>query len=90
MDSENNWNKITETELIEEAAEITGGNLKRKSLDEMLRLITVVQYIFDICVNELEERGEIFGPDGEIGIPYVCDYIVPTILNGRVRLTKVQ
>lgn len=90
MANEAEWNSITETELIEAAAEITGGDLKHKSLDEMLRLITVVQYIFDICVNELEDRDELPAPDGRVGVPYICDYMVPTALNGRVRLTKVQ
>jgi len=82
---------MTKTELLEAADDVTGGeDLKHMPLDEVERLITMAQYIFDICVNELEERGELAAPDGRIGVPYVCDYMVPTVLNGLVPLTRVQ
>lgn len=53
------------------------------TLDEIERLMTVMQYIFDISLNELQDRGELATHEGSFVVPYVCDYMVQTTLTGR-------
>jgi hypothetical protein len=72
---------MTRDELVAAAAEIVDEHrLPDMSQDELERLITVTQYVTDLCINEFEARGEII--DLGIGplIPYVCEYYVDTIL----------
>lgn len=74
---------MTKTELLTVAAKITGGDVKGMTLDEIKRLMTVMQYITDICLNELQDRGELAEHEGRVVVPYVCDHMVQTILTGR-------
>jgi hypothetical protein len=75
---------MTKVELIEAAYEITGGNIKDLSVDQICRLMTVTQFVSDLCLNEIERRGELTfapGPTGLVPIvPYLSDHVVETIL----------
>ncbi|OYU87665.1 MAG: hypothetical protein CFE29_22790 [Bradyrhizobiaceae bacterium PARB1] len=75
---------MEKSELLVAAAQLTGSrSLKDMTLDEVERLVTVAQYVFDICLNELDDRGELRDSDGCVSVPYVCDYIVWTALTRR-------
>lgn len=50
------------------------------TLDEVEKLVTVAQYVFDICLNELDDRGELRDGDGRVSVPYVCDHMIWTAL----------
>lgn len=75
--------QISKHELIEAAYEITGGNIKDLQLDRLHRLITVTQFVTDLCLNEIERRGELtYHPEtGRVIVPYQSDYVLPTIIN---------
>jgi len=71
---------IRKEELIEAAYEITGGDLKILSVDQIERLMTITQHVTDLCLNELERRGTLLTINHSPVVPYVCDYMVETIL----------
>ncbi len=71
---------MSKEELIERAYAMTGGNVKNLSLEQLHRLITVSQYVTDLCLNEIERRGELTYFGGEVCIPYICDHMLETIL----------
>src|SRR6201988_2089587 len=48
--------------------------------DEIKNLITVAQYVTDICLNELQDRGELETYQGNVVVPYVCEHMVQTVL----------
>ncbi|HWN50266.1 MAG TPA: hypothetical protein VNO18_10635 [Xanthobacteraceae bacterium] len=89
---------MTKEELIEAAYEMTGGSVKDLSVDQIQRLMTVTQYVTDLCLNEIEDRGALTfapAPDGLVPIvPYHCDHMVETILTrgagGADRMTQTQ
>jgi hypothetical protein len=71
---------MTKQELVEAAYEMTGGNLKDLSLDQLYRLMTITQFITDLCLNEIEGRGEMrFIGDMPL-VPYQCEHRVETVL----------
>jgi hypothetical protein len=77
--------EMSDLELTEAAAEIIGGeSLQTISADQIIKLMTVTQYVTDLCLNELEKRGELTfapGPGGLTPIvPYCATLMVPTIL----------
>lgn len=71
---------MTKEELIEAAYEMTAGNVADLSIDQLRRLMTVTQFVTDICLNEIERRGELTWAEGMPIVPYQCDYSVPTII----------
>lgn len=71
---------MTEQELKEAAFNITGGNLSDLSLDDLKRLMTLTQYVTDLCLNEVESRGALTFFDGDPIVPYVSEHSVETIL----------
>ncbi len=71
---------MTKQELIEAAHELTGGNIADLSIEQLRRLMTVTQYVTDICLNEIEERDELTMLDGVPVLPYDSEYSVETIL----------
>lgn len=71
---------MTEQELKEAAFNITGGDLSNLSDDQLMRLITVTQYVTDLCLNLIEKRGKLTFFDGDPIVPYISDYGVETIL----------
>ena len=71
---------MTKKELIEAGYEITGGNIKDLSLEKLHRLMTVTQFVTDLCLNEIEERGELTYSGGLVIVPYICDHMIETVL----------
>lgn len=72
--------QLTKEELIDAAYNMTGGNLADLSLDQIQRLITISQYVTDLCLNELEGRDELELFMGSPMVPYCSDHGVETIL----------
>jgi hypothetical protein len=52
------------------------------NIDELLNLLTFTQYVTDLCINELERRGELKMCDecNAPIIPYMSEHGVETIL----------
>ena len=50
---------MTKNELVEAASEMTGGNIKDLTLEHLQKLMTVTQFVTDLCLNEIERRGEL-------------------------------
>ena len=65
---------------FEAAYEVTGGNLQGLRLDQLHRLITITQHVTDLCLNEIERRGELTFLAGAPVVPYHCEYMVETVL----------
>jgi hypothetical protein len=42
--------------------------------------MTITQHVTDLCLNELEHRGELLMLSDAPVLPYVCDYMLETIL----------
>jgi hypothetical protein len=74
---------MTKEELIEAAYEMTGGSIKEISSEQLKRLMTVTQYVTDICLNEMEDRGKLKKHKGMYCVPYDSDYMVETFLTRR-------
>jgi hypothetical protein len=74
--------RMSKAELIEAAYEITGGNVKDLTTEKLQRLMTVTQFVTDLCLNEIERRGELtYSPyNGVVIVPYQCDHMVETVL----------
>jgi hypothetical protein len=72
--------QMSKQELVEAAYEMTGGNVKDLTLEQLQRLMTVTQFVTDLCLNEIEERGELTFKGEMPIIPYQCDHSVLTIL----------
>jgi hypothetical protein len=70
---------MSKAKLVEAGYEIIGGNIKDLSSDQLQRLITVAQYVTDLCVNEMEQRGELLFFGELPALPYRCDYVVETV-----------
>jgi hypothetical protein len=51
------------------------------SYDHIVELMTVAQVITNLCLNEIEQRGELTNhADGRVIVPYNADFVVETIL----------
>lgn len=72
--------KMSKEELTVAAYEMTGGNLSTLTVDQIRRLMTVTQYVTDLCLNEIEERGELTFHGEYPIIPYHAEHGVETIL----------
>jgi hypothetical protein len=62
---------------------MTGGdaeNLSDLSTDKRRELMTAAQFISDLCLNEIEHRGELKFVAGVPVVPFESDYHVPTAL----------
>jgi hypothetical protein len=71
---------MSKADLVKAANDIIAGNLKDRSTDQIKRLMTVSQYVTDLCLNEIERRGELSFYKGAPVLPYECAYGVDTIL----------
>jgi len=71
---------MTKAELIEAAYEMTGGDIAELSSDRIKRLMTITQFVTDLCLNEIERRGELAYVEGMPCIPYMCEHGVETVL----------
>jgi hypothetical protein len=74
---------MSKAELIEAAYTITGGDLRSLSLEKLLHLMTVTQFITDLCLNEVERRGELDWMEGSPVVPYHAEHGVETALMRR-------
>jgi hypothetical protein len=60
---------------------MTGGNIKDLTIDQIHRLMTVTQFVTDVCLNDIEVRDALtYHPSGYVVVPYVCDHGVETVL----------
>jgi hypothetical protein len=82
MSSKREWPRMSKAELIEAAYEMTSGNVKDLTSEKLTRLMTVTQFVTDLCLNEIERRGELTfsQPDGAVIVPYEAEYYVETVL----------
>ncbi len=48
--------QMSKRELIKASNEMTGGNIKELSFEQLHRLITVALHVSDLCLNEIEDR----------------------------------
>jgi hypothetical protein len=61
-------------------SDMTGGNIADLSVTQLRRLMTVTQFVTNLCLNEIEGRGKLTFHDGAPIIPYECDHSLETIL----------
>jgi len=76
-------NAMTKQELIEAASKMTGGdsrNIQDLTVEQLERLMTVTQFVTDLCLNELEYGGELVLLGDTPLVPYVADHMVETVL----------
>jgi hypothetical protein len=71
---------ISKAELIEAARAIIGGDVKALPLAALLRLMTVTQFVTDLCLNELERCGELEFDEGSPLVPYSSVHHLETVL----------
>jgi hypothetical protein len=74
---------MTKDEVHARIAKMIPGGLLLKfmSYDHIVELMTVTQVITNLCLNEIEERGELISHnDGRVIVPYHTDFVVETIL----------
>lgn len=72
--------QISREELTEAAYEMTGGSLATLSKEQLWRLMTVTQHVTDLCLNEIERRGELTFVGDAVIVPYQSDFSIETIL----------
>lgn len=62
--------EITEEELRLHAEHLMQApGLSGYSYDEVVRILTVAQYVADLCIKEIEDRGRLEWSDGHPCIP---------------------
>jgi hypothetical protein len=71
---------LTKQKLIKAADKMTGGNIQDLTVKQLERLMTVTQFVTDLCLNEPEDRGELVLVGDTPLVPYAADYRVETIL----------
>ena len=77
---------MTKEELIQATYSIAGGNISDFTFQRLTRLMTITQFVTDLCLREIEDRGELAwapGADGKMVaiVPYNSDFVVETALN---------
>ena len=77
---------MTKEELIEAAYSIAGGNISDLTYEQLTRLMAITQFVTDLCLTEIENRGQLAwapGADGKMIpiVPYNADVVVETVLN---------
>lgn len=55
-------------------------NVKTITSERLAHLLTIGEYIRDLCLVELEQRGELELHEGLFVMPYVGDVMVDTVL----------
>src|ERR1700743_3440785 len=78
---------MTKDELTIAAITMTVRPIGDHTIDELRRLMTVTQYLTDLCLNEIEDRDALtFMPDdGQVIVPYHSNHMVDTILTRASR-----
>ena len=77
---------MTKEELIEASYRIAGGYISNLTYEQLTRLMTITQFVTDLCLREIEDRGELAWAPGVDGgmipiVPYNSDVMVETVLN---------
>ena len=62
--------------------------LEFMSYNGIVELMTVTQIITNLCLNEIEERGELTEQEGRAIVPYDADFVVETILTRGSSLSR--
>lgn len=73
---------LTKEEVQARIARMIPGGLLLEfmSYEHMVELMTVTQIITNLCLNEIEKRGELIDHEGRVLMPYSADFVVETIL----------
>lgn len=71
---------LSKDALVAAAAGLTGGDVANLATAQVKWLMTITQHVTDLCLNEIERRGELTFHEGAPVLPYISDHIVPTIL----------
>ena len=71
---------LTEKQMRALAAKVFAKQIEGTSPAKLEVLMTVTQYITDLCLNEIERKGMLEQIDGMPCVPYVSEHMVPTIL----------
>ena len=73
---------MTRDEVQTRIAKMIPGGLLLEfiSYEHIVELMTVTQVITNLCLNEVEERGELTDHAGRVMVPYNADFVVETIL----------
>lgn len=68
---------MTKEELESSAALLTGGaEVEQLETVDILRLVTIGQYLTDRCLAELEKRNELELHEGQLTVPYMSEHSV--------------
>jgi hypothetical protein len=59
---------------------MTGSKIQDLIVKQLEMLMTVTQFVTDLCLNELEDRGELVLVGDTPLVPHVADYRIETIL----------
>ena len=76
---------MAKRELVEAAYDMTGGNIADLSNEKIERLMTVTQYVTDLCLNEIERRGGLRFIGHDPIVPYLSEHSLETILTRGAR-----
>jgi hypothetical protein len=73
---------MTKDEVQARIAKMIPGGLLLEfmSYEHIVELMTVTQVITNLCLNEIEKRGELTDHEGHVLVPYNADFVVETIL----------
>ena len=73
---------MTKDEVQARIAKMIPGGLLLEfmSYEHIVELMTVTQVITNLCLNEIEQRGELTDHNGRAIVPYDADFVVETIL----------
>ena len=64
---------MTEDEILDRAAQLLGGELENMDYAEIIRVLTVANYMMDICIRELGDRNLLDGLEEFDGVPVIPD-----------------
>ena len=71
---------MSKAELLSAADTVLGGEARDQSTMQLQHRMTVAQFVTDLCLNEIENRGALKIIDGEVGVPYHAEHWVDTVL----------
>lgn len=76
-----NDNELTQDELEAAVASLTSGlAVEELPSDEIIKLMTIGQYLADRGLAEIEKRGELEFHEGSPVMPYCSDHMIETVL----------
>lgn len=72
--------ELSEKQLRALARKVFAKQIEGTAPRKLEMLMTVTQYITDMCLNELERQGELTTMEGSICVPYMSPHMVHTVL----------